>query len=114
MNIKNCPFCGSEDGEEGKVTSGGDKSTHHFVSCECGASVIGRTRLEAIQRWNRRDSGNTIAEEIKRRLNAKFEKTERKRGEPDESVPSIVLSARMFAYSQAIEVVNDVSRRYID
>ncbi len=46
---KPCPFCGSQD------VSVKDRITV-YVSCgECGATVCGASRDEALEKWNRRE-----------------------------------------------------------
>lgn len=64
MDLKPCPFCGSD--MDGFVT-GFDGSTHEsghlFIECDCGAmGPRGRTIEEAVAAWNRRAPGTVSSD----------------------------------------------------
>jgi Lar family restriction alleviation protein len=55
--IKGCPFCGMEAKDILIVSPFGDRIGNTYVQCPnglCRAMVRGKTKEEAINKWNRR------------------------------------------------------------
>lgn len=123
INLKMCPFCGGKKAypwlgfyeSEDKYDEGGAKMVPYFgVSCpDCGSPSQGKTKQEAIEKWNKRtpdvealeaelaelqEMGIELCETIKRAFN------EDKDHKP-ESLTTIAL-----AHAIALSIASDLEK----